>query len=745
MVFLIIGGGECAFRQMLFGVSLGYVLAESRVRATPAGCVPNPFETVGEVSQALVPTIPHPDKSADEIMQMRHARRSYLSEYAHHDTQRALDRVLRVAKADRMLFVSRVLCYDSPMGDDKRYFAKVEKATQENPNANRLTAHLSKVRDTGVSGALQSAGIGVGGSRVSSSSRGEVVGGGVRPPQATRNPTNLGEVVRGGGHAPRAALKPAGASATKSSADNVAVKRSANSRPAGRAAKKPKTNVKAPPRTARTKRSRSASPSEGETSTSSSTKSSSDSDCGSVTSLSSTDSVVPTAPPLNTTSLADLANSANWQKFIPNAPAAPQSCGEKLLVFDDALQSSAVNFFKRPVKTLQTPRGAVLAARNLKQRLGIPTKFVVPTTFRRRVLENAADVFHTNALLRKGVVTNILTATEKGRAHCLKQLFEDLGQYVFKHDRACDIDDPPPEMFQRVSSDELLRQYKRLQDVAGRMAADRENLRLVGCEVSFHNHPPIIAPLEGLRAAGGTASSVRDLQEAARGLVEGRSRCEAQLIGHLVCLRRHKEYGVGQIRKVVYDLPDMAVYEMLMQCPYELVHLHGIWHILWLYHHCCMRGICTQTFCEGANSALRMLERRNSIGRPLCLQRLVEGTRLRCVGVRGDNSDLALIWRALRRHFSGRRKSTVRFFTQQQRRRIVLLADTEASSKAIATCRKKSLVSHSCKQSFLRSIATPPTSQQRLLDRDVVSCTDWEERFKPEVWTWVQSCLAASK
>ncbi len=115
---------------------------------------------------------------------------------------------------------------------------------------------------------------------------------------------------------------------------------------------------------------------------------------------------------------------------------------------EEGVLQAAHAFLDRSAKSLQGSREALLAARNLRQRVGAVYGGLVPMTTRRRVLENAADVFHYQALLRLGVVTNVLTANETGRQHCLRQLFDDLGAYVFENVPACDIDSPPRRCFQ---------------------------------------------------------------------------------------------------------------------------------------------------------------------------------------------------------------------------------------------------------------------------------------------------------
>ncbi len=339
----------------------------------------------------------------------------------------------------------------------------------------------------------------------------------------------------------------------------------------------------------------------------------------------------------------------------------------------EGVLQAAHAFLDRPAKSLQGSREALLAARNLRQRVGAVYGGLVPMTTRRRVLENAADVFHYQALLRLGVVTNVLTANETGRQHCLRQLFDDLGAYVFENARACDIDSPPPEMFSRITFEELWSQYIRLQEFAGKLVSDGAATRLAGVEVRFPTGNCCVVPLSSLLLAGQRRDQSALLRDAASRLQKGERAAGNALIGATFRVRKrcHSAVGLlgsGVVAKVVYVVSDNGLYEAIVQTPYALVQLRSIWHIVCLYHHCQMRCMCTQTMCESANSALRLLERRNSIGRTLSVQALVESTRLRCAGVRGDRSDEALLWRALLRLFDVRQgQSELPFFFASKR------------------------------------------------------------------------------
>ena len=105
---------------------------------------------------------------------------------------------------------------------------------------------------------------------------------------------------------------------------------------------------------------------------------------------------------------------------------------------------------------------------------------IIPMTTRRRILENAADVFHHHVVRNIGVVPNILAATSAGRRHCLQQLSSDLAAAVYMHRRDCDIDDPLFEMFEDVSFEALWSLFERFQQFVNEILANQSASKVVG-------------------------------------------------------------------------------------------------------------------------------------------------------------------------------------------------------------------------------------------------------------------------
>ena len=351
-------------------------------------------------------------------------------------------------------------------------------------------------------------------------------------------------------------------------------------------------------------------------------------------------------------------------------------------------------------------------------------------TARRRILENATDVFHSYALLDRGVVTNILTASEEGKKHCLKQLFNDLSSHLFKPRVNHALDDPPKEMLQDVTFENLWGQYNRFRHLAARLVQGNKKGRAVAVEVDFGGSESRIkvVPLSSVVAAG-SGQTRKKTVDAIRAIMDGRHDAEVHLVGARVAIaRKHKtvaESSVmdfansGSIVKIVRALSDADLYEAVMTCCYEVIQLHSVWHIVLMYHHCCMRCFCTQTMCETANSSLRMIERRNAVGRPLSVKPLVESTRLRCAGVRGNMTDVALLWRGLCRHFGvPLNTGDMHFFRRRKYKepRNGLVCEFAASSFAIASTRRSAWRELQGRQFFLTDPQRYPVSRQRLAD-----------------------------
>ena len=191
-------------------------------------------------------------------------------------------------------------------------------------------------------------------------------------------------------------------------------------------------------------------------------------------------------------------------------------------------------------------------------------------------------------------------------------------------------------MSQRILFQDLWRQYQRLQEFARALEADGKVARVHRVEVRIcATGERITVPLAAVRLERGApprgqtwvGTKVRVIMRWAGAGPPGRGQ------------QRKLGVVVGEQWRVDED----GMHRAIMTSPYALIQLKGSWHAVFLYHHCAMRCVCTETMCETANSALRLLERRNNVGRPWTTQALVEATRMRCAGVRGDLDDICFV------------------------------------------------------------------------------------------------------
>ena len=75
-----------------------------------------------------------------------------------------------------------------------------------------------------------------------------------------------------------------------------------------------------------------------------------------------------------------------------------------------------------------------------------------------------------------------------------------------------------------------------------------------------------------------------------------------------------------------------------------------------------------ETVCESVASDLRFMERRNSVGRDISHQALVEGTMIRVAGFRGDLRDGVGVFLALSEHFKTEGDASKFHFTRRKTR-----------------------------------------------------------------------------
>ena len=337
--------------------------------------------------------------------------------------------------------------------------------------------------------------------------------------------------------------------------------------------------------------------------------------------------------------------------------------------------------------------------------------------------------------MRSGVVLNILNATQDGRKRCLKQLFDDLGHCIFQHGERLDMDEPPAEMFQRIAFPDLWGQYLRFQLFAATLAAEGEATRVQTVEMCFDSGERAAVALSAVRFLAEDAGTADGNLLGKRVTVNTRTAVAASSCG---VGTTNSLKGRGSIVAIHRTLDDDSLYESIMTCAYPVIQHKGLWHIVWLYHHCAMRCICTETMCETANSALRLLERRNNTGRPWATQALVEATRLRCSGLRGDLGDGAFIWRALLRQFGQMdHEADLPFFVQhrsrrRQKRTYTRRSPIEGQEEGIARSLAADLMNGALRCQFSRAEDFGGGPLER---------TAWRDTFTNATWAYLRQFL----
>ena len=314
-------------------------------------------------------------------------------------------------------------------------------------------------------------------------------------------------------------------------------------------------------------------------------------------------------------------------------------------------------------------------------------------TPRRRALEDAADVFHSEALAGSACICNSLTTDQVAKDECVRRLVRMMGRRLYgKSPDDCTYRNPPPQMFQIVDEDEVVAQYHRFQSMVAEMAHGGAG-RLRGLRLRPVPEPPapcssdsqpaaassgvasasatVTVPLNGLAVPKDCRMAERvRVQSCIHMLRHGDFSASKSLVGVCLQITRPASHGAqfGVVTAVDVGLADEDVYRKVMAMPLHLITNRGIWHIVRLYHRMFMRSMCVETMCESVASMLRYFERKNSVGRDASLKTIVVGARLRCAGLRGDLSDAAFIWRALCHLFRTRDPERMHFMRRDARR-----------------------------------------------------------------------------
>ena len=288
-------------------------------------------------------------------------------------------------------------------------------------------------------------------------------------------------------------------------------------------------------------------------------------------------------------------------------------------------------------------------------------------------------------------------------------------------------------MSKRIAFPDLWGQYLRFQLFAATLAAEGKATRVQTVEIRFDTGERAAVALSAVRFLAEDAGTADGNLVGKRVTVNTRTALAASSWG--ACSTNSLK-GCGSIVAVNRALADDSLYDSIMTCAYTLIQLKGLWHIVWLYHHCAMRCICTETMCETANSALRLLERRNNTGRPWATQALVEATRLRCAGLRGDLGDGAFIWRALLWQVGQMdHEADLPFFVQHRRRQkstYTRRSPKEGQEEGIARSLAADLMNGALRCQFSRAEDFGVGPLER---------TAWRDTFTNATWAYLRQFL----
>ena len=398
-------------------------------------------------------------------------------------------------------------------------------------------------------------------------------------------------------------------------------------------------------------------------------------------------------------------------------------------------------------------------------------------TPRRRALEDAADAFHSEALAGSACICNSLTTNQVAKEECVRRLVHMMGLRLYgKAADDCTYRNPPPEMFQRVTADEVVAQYRRFQSLVADMVRGGAT-RLRGLRLRPVLEPPapgssvfqhaaassgvaaasatVTVPLQGLAVPTTCRLTERlRVQSIIQSLIHGDFSVSDSMVGVCLQIVRPASHGAhfGVVVAVDTGLADEDVYRQVMTMPLHTITTHGIWHIVRLYHRMFMRSMCVETMCESVASTLRYMERKNSVGRDTSLKTIVVAARLRCAGLRGDLSDAAFIWRALCHLFGTHDPERMHFLRRNPRRGGRMLLDDKYAygpSCAISQARARAFGAGNkdaaARQAWINSAGVPATCKaldvHRLKStRAVVGMDDYtSQSFAPEARaTWVE-------
>ena len=234
-------------------------------------------------------------------------------------------------------------------------------------------------------------------------------------------------------------------------------------------------------------------------------------------------------------------------------------------------------------------------------------------TMRRRVLEDAADLFHSRALLENGPVTNTRTASHDGKYKCVERLHAHFSQRggMLSDSRVLPSTwtDLPGELRQSVSVLALWEQYVRLQSLVREVvfgcssvnhAAAVPLYELEGLVVQLENGSKVCAPVRAISFAGKTSpDDIANLRAAVLRLISGSEDSIDHLRGLFVRVRGPVgRRGCGYIRSARMQMTEKGLYGYILSMPYEVISTRQIWWITYMWNAMYMKAFAGDAICE---------------------------------------------------------------------------------------------------------------------------------------------------
>ena len=272
---------------------------------------------------------------------------------------------------------------------------------------------------------------------------------------------------------------------------------------------------------------------------------------------------------------------------------------------------------------------------------------------RRHVWEHAVKAFHVDVLTTP--LKHSTPDLDAGTAKSLDVVFQHFAPLLFQC-RPQDVPtyrDPPAEMFERITCDEIRKQYIKLRaEIIPCLLQEPESAscwRVHTVTVLLNNGKQVQLKPEQLTLAQCDTFGVGNDDSIRLGRASTIGK-RAHVVGFDTGHPLHEQ--VGLIKAYQKSADEAMVYKLLMTQSYSRVRAWGVWHILRLYLRLIMAGASTDALLELVGSFLT----RHTRGAPARtrLGDVLNAVLLKSRGVNGDGQDNGFIGRALDIYFHSR-------------------------------------------------------------------------------------------